>query len=317
MKEFLTEEYKALTESLHINEETGEKRLTFYTTLVTGVLAGIIALLSNFETIPLYLHDAIAFLVIMTLLSLSMVGWITWLRLKKRNATTDGFKKDLRRIRTIMKLKYADEQYTYLKYYGSFEKIKPGKRSATSLVDVVGIINSFVIGVTIFLFFFFILPFPYDTDIAILASVIVTILMLRYVQEEKESKKQATHAGTVLARKQDNQTQVLLVTSTKTGEWVLPKGHIEANESAEAAAVREAREETGYDCELIAYLDDTAPFITHKKPIVVSYFLAFPLHAEPHPAEDRQKQWVEVGQAISMVRHEEMRKILREVAVVM
>ncbi len=34
------------------------------------------------------------------------------------------------------------------------------------------------------------------------------------------------------------------------GKWNLPGGHVEAGETIEAAAVREAKEETGYDVEL-------------------------------------------------------------------
>ncbi len=40
--------------------------------------------------------------------------------------------------------------------------------------------------------------------------------------------------------------QVLILRKTTKSEWVLPKGHVEAGETLEAAAVRETQEETGY-----------------------------------------------------------------------
>lgn len=36
--------------------------------------------------------------------------------------------------------------------------------------------------------------------------------------------------------------------------WTFPKGHLEPGETAEAAAVREVAEETGWDCEIVDYL---------------------------------------------------------------
>jgi len=45
----------------------------------------------------------------------------------------------------------------------------------------------------------------------------------------------------------DDTGRVLLHRRSDNGQWVIPGGAIEKDETAEAAAIREAKEETGYD----------------------------------------------------------------------
>ena len=49
-------------------------------------------------------------------------------------------------------------------------------------------------------------------------------------------------------------TEVLLVHRPKYDDWTFPKGKCDPGESDEAAAAREVREETGYECALGAEL---------------------------------------------------------------
>jgi ATP adenylyltransferase len=63
----------------------------------------------------------------------------------------------------------------------------------------------------------------------------------------------------------------------KKGDWVLPKGHIEAGESAATAAVREVAEEMGLATRIVDWLSDYR--FTYKKARHVGYFL---LHVESH-----------------------------------
>ncbi len=57
----------------------------------------------------------------------------------------------------------------------------------------------------------------------------------------------------------------------EAGDWVLPKGHIEAGESAAAAAVREVAEEMGLATRILDWLGDVR--LHHKKPRHIGYFL--------------------------------------------
>ena len=65
----------------------------------------------------------------------------------------------------------------------------------------------------------------------------------------------ARSAGVVIL---DNQKRILLVREKmvhKAGLWHIPAGSVEAGESLEHAAIREAKEETGLDVKLVAYLN--------------------------------------------------------------
>ena len=44
--------------------------------------------------------------------------------------------------------------------------------------------------------------------------------------------------------------QVLLVTSRRSGRWIIPKGHVEPGEAPADAALREVQEETGLDVDV-------------------------------------------------------------------
>ena len=56
-------------------------------------------------------------------------------------------------------------------------------------------------------------------------------------------------AGGIVARKSEDRIQVLLV--RRDEYWQLPKGLVERNESFEETAVREVKEETGMDAEIM------------------------------------------------------------------
>lgn len=64
----------------------------------------------------------------------------------------------------------------------------------------------------------------------------------------------AISAGGVIINKFNKK---LFILKRKNGNWVLPKGHIEENESPEETAIREVKEETGLNVKIIDYIGKT------------------------------------------------------------
>ena len=54
----------------------------------------------------------------------------------------------------------------------------------------------------------------------------------------------------VVVRRRENPREILLMQRSDNGHWGLPGGYVEPGESVTAAAVREVREETGFEIEL-------------------------------------------------------------------
>lgn len=74
-----------------------------------------------------------------------------------------------------------------------------------------------------------------------------------------------------------NENKILLVKNPKN-QWLLPKGHLEKDETEEQAAVREIKEETDIDVELIpGFREEDAYWFREKGELVrkeVVFFMA-------------------------------------------
>ena len=78
--------------------------------------------------------------------------------------------------------------------------------------------------------------------------------------------------GVVVRRGADGGVEVLLVHRPRYDDWSLPKGKCDPGEGFEATAVREVREETGYE---VVVGEELAPtrYLDHKgRPKLVRYF---------------------------------------------
>jgi 8-oxo-dGTP pyrophosphatase MutT (NUDIX family) len=124
-------------------------------------------------------------------------------------------------------------------------------------------------------------------------------------------------AGGIVIRGPDGRRRILVMKTKNLKDedvWTFPKGHIEKGESAEEAALREVREETGYDCEPLRLIKETVYwFKREKQPIKknVKWFLMKPLAKSGKPDKEiLRTAWVTPERAKKTLSYESDRKMV-------
>lgn len=121
-------------------------------------------------------------------------------------------------------------------------------------------------------------------------------------------------AGGVVFRGAGAAARVLLI-QDRFGRWTFPKGHIEPGETAEEAALREIREETGCAGRIVAPLGQMSyrfqtPLSAVEKS--VEFFLVEAETAElhPQPGEVEDARWVSIDEALVQLGYDNMLPII-------
>lgn len=131
--------------------------------------------------------------------------------------------------------------------------------------------------------------------------------------------KQQVSAGGVAFKRRGARIYVALISVGEQARWQLPKGLVGKNESNEAAAMREVREETGLETEMVAALDTveywyfsgagTRRVRFHK---FVHFFLLRYKSGKTsdHDAEVNEARWVEITKAEEMLAFASEKKVV-------
>jgi argininosuccinate lyase len=124
-------------------------------------------------------------------------------------------------------------------------------------------------------------------------------------------------AGAVLFREIDGETRVLTVRSkTFPDQRIFPKGHIEAGETAEAAAVRELLEEGGMAGEIVGYAG-LREFVFKSKRYRVRYYAAKYISKDNEGEHNREPQWATVAETRALLPFDDLKDVLDKSAELM
>ena len=131
-----------------------------------------------------------------------------------------------------------------------------------------------------------------------------------------------TSAGGVVVRQGESGSEVLLASRrTRRGElvWGLPKGLVESGESAEATAVREVQEETGYRARVRENLGDVSYWFVWEGTRIrktVHFFLMEDLGETPgqRDAEMEEVAWFPIEEAVRTAGFDSEKDMIRRAA---
>jgi 8-oxo-dGTP pyrophosphatase MutT (NUDIX family) len=133
--------------------------------------------------------------------------------------------------------------------------------------------------------------------------------------------KEQTSAGGVVYRRRGAEVEVALISVGEEGRWQLPKGLVGRGESPEEAALREVREETGLECEIVAPLEPVEYWYFSKGGVrrvrfhkrVHFYLMRYVSgETEEHDDEVNEARWVDSEEAAGMLAFRGERKALAE-----
>jgi 8-oxo-dGTP pyrophosphatase MutT (NUDIX family) len=130
-------------------------------------------------------------------------------------------------------------------------------------------------------------------------------------------------AGGVAFRLVDSQPQIAIVSVNPSQRWQLPKGLIDEGETEEQAAIREVREESGIDGEILEKIETVEYwyFATKKGERVrfhklVHFFLLKYISGDvaDHDHEVAESRWVSIDEAIEMLEFKGEKDVTKKAA---
>jgi len=255
-EKLLLAEYQQYSEAFWRNEEAGERRVTFFITLTTAIIAAIVALrTSTLQPSELGMRQITS----AALAGVVIFGLATFLRMLQRDRVTDEYKAILRYLREQLRRRTTGLDEYDLPFRAPRHWLFRGGLAVT-----VALMNSFVLTVLTALWIqgtWKWLAIP----AVLLISFVVQALGVRARNRGEESSQTfragvgaviVNHSGKVLA----------LERRDIPGAWQMPQGGLKIGEAPLVAVKREIREETGIEEGYLEAISSVDRLIAYELP---------------------------------------------------
>jgi len=328
-KELLLADHQYFCDLFLRSEELGETRVNWYLGIVTGATGGLVALITQSGQPWAKLRP----LVLGAIVALLAFGMVTLFRILQRNRTSDGFKKDLDRLRQIFRDHFDPESVL-----GDYQPLRAparrrnrtagsaGKTNVQKLLNelvkvrkfgglayTVTALNNVLVGALAGAWSYDRLAHPLRIAGAafVLSGLAHAVLITIYDLGGKRKLKEdgITHAGGVVFTRQGTAVKYLMVRPRRNEfEWVLPKGHIEPGEKPDQAALREVKEEAGVTAKILRRLG-TVSFAAGDEDVRVEFYLME--SGAKGVSEERGSDWVSYDVALRELSHSQSKAMLK------
>ena len=236
-KDLLVADIEHFGESLWRNEETGEKRLSFFLTLVTAVVGGLVALATS-ERAPE--EEGLRKIAGGAAAALLVIGLLSYLRMIRRNLVTDGYLKTLKRIRES----YKEMCPALDRYQVPLTIASPAQNwPRGGYAETVAVLNGFLVAALSWLFLRTPLSWAACAGVLSAAALWAGAAHARTRPQGRPACYFRAGVGAVVVNEQG--LVLALERADVEGAWQLPQGGLEDSEDPEAAVFREVEEETG------------------------------------------------------------------------
>lgn len=134
-------------------------------------------------------------------------------------------------------------------------------------------------------------------------------------QKIRDAAGRTQKAGGIVIHKKGAETFVLLVHRTHHGDWAFPKGHVDAGETPEQAAVREIQEE----CGLATTVTSTLPSLTYQTSsnppelVTCHMFLLHPQSTELGGETDEEPAWITKDKVVDILSHQNLKDYFKTI----
>jgi 8-oxo-dGTP pyrophosphatase MutT (NUDIX family) len=234
----LLAEYQQYSEAFWRNEDAGERRITFFITLTTALMAAIVAVRTAKADIA---PEEVRQIASAALIGAATFGLATFFRIMQRDRVTDEYKAILRYLREQLRRRGTSLDEYDLPFRAPRHWLLRGGLAVT-----VALMNSFLLAVLTAQWIpptwrWLVVPAVFLISFAAHAVGIAA----RKREEEEPSQTFRAGVGAVIL----NEAGRVLALERRdiTGAWQLPQGGLRIGEAPLAAVKREIKEETGVE----------------------------------------------------------------------